>query len=160
MESRGAKATTMNNGDILDYIESRVIRVPESGCWLWMGKTSRGYGVIETKGLRVYAHRASWELFNNRSPVGLSVCHRCDVPCCVNPHHLFAGTHRQNMDDMVKKGRQQRIVGVDKLFAKLDAEKVIAIRVDPRPHRTIASEYGIASPTVCRIKNRQAWSHV
>ena len=83
---------------------------PDSGCWLWTGSRRRhGYGrmySLDRKGLS--AHRVSWELFRGPIPDGLDVLHKCDNPPCVNPDHLFVGTMQDNMDDMVRKGRQAR----------------------------------------------------
>lgn len=83
--------------------------IHENGCWIWdAAKDINGYGVFSSflneKGSK--SHRYSWELFNNKKiPAGLIVCHKCDNPICVNPSHLFIGTHKDNHDDMVKKGR-------------------------------------------------------
>lgn len=74
-------------------------------CWLWVGGTTKaGYGVMNSKGRMILAHRFSCELFNGL-PDGLYACHRCDMPSCVNPSHLFAGTATDNARDMVAKGR-------------------------------------------------------
>lgn len=83
--------------------------VTETGCWLWTGAITKGYGMIGS-GLgdrrTLLAHRVSWELCNGPVPAGLHVLHKCDTPACVNPDHLFLGTHTDNMCDMTKKGRQ------------------------------------------------------
>lgn len=75
-------------------------------CLLWTGRKSKdGYGKINRKGKTLSAHRYSWTLVNGPIPEGLFVLHKCDVPTCINPDHLFLGTHQDNMDDMKNKGR-------------------------------------------------------
>lgn len=82
------------------------------GCWLWTGsREEHGYGVFHVGAhSTVIAHRYGWELVNGPIPKRegaeeLCVCHHCDTPSCVRPDHLFLGTDKDNMRDMVSKGR-------------------------------------------------------
>jgi hypothetical protein len=80
----------------------------EENCWQWTAnKNNKGYGMIywEKHMKKMLAHRAMWEMTNGEIPAGLHVLHRCDNPSCVNPDHLFLGTHRENMQDKLAKGR-------------------------------------------------------
>jgi hypothetical protein len=82
-------------------------------CWMWNGYRIKGrYGHFNAGNKKMLlAHRFSWVHFNGDIPEGLYVLHKCDVPYCVNPNHLFLGTQQDNMDDMVRKGRQGRTGG-------------------------------------------------
>lgn len=85
----------------------KLIEIDAKGCWLWTkGRMPFGYGAIVVNGKTKLAHRVSYEAHVGPIPSGLCVLHRCDVPPCVNPEHLFLGTQLDNMRDKIAKGRQ------------------------------------------------------
>lgn len=87
------------------YVLERCVPLLD-GCWAWdRGLKESGYGVARTHEKTITAHRLSYLAFNGEIPAGLCVLHKCDVRVCVNPEHLFLGTHRDNAQDMVRKGR-------------------------------------------------------
>lgn len=89
-----------------ERFEEKYVPEPNTGCWFWIAAViGRGYGQFRYQGRLWVAHRVSWELAYGPVPAELWVLHKCDQPCCVNPEHLFLGTHDDNMDDMVRKAR-------------------------------------------------------
>src|ERR1700761_3720809 len=100
-----------------------VMPEPNSGCWLWVGSLNEnGYGTIGVAYKTQLAHRVSYRLHVGPIPDGLNVLHKCDVPCCVNPDHLFPGTQETNVIDMENKGRALHYEGEAHGRAKLTAE--------------------------------------
>lgn len=157
--------------------DARTIPVPESGCLLWIGDvTVSGYGTINLsrKGgkprRRELAHRASIELaYCAPIPPGLQACHKCDVPRCVNPDHLFLGTHADNMRDMKRKGRSGLLPGalirtggrlVHYSVAKFTDDQVRAIRRDRRSQPVIAEAYGVTQAAISYIQLGKSYSHI
>lgn len=132
------------------------------GCWNWTASkfNNSGYGLIKIAGKRRSAHRVSFELFHGAIPSGMLICHRCDNRACVNPDHLFLGTHRDNMDDMVAKDRQPR--GKKNGRARLDEETVVAARyaqlTSGASVATIARSLGVSKSTAHRALTGENWS--
>lgn len=142
-------------------------------CWLWTGPTrGRGYGAWKN----TYAHRYSYRLAFGDVPESLSVLHRCDVPACVNPNHLFLGTHQENMEDMKAKHRSQSgdqnpsrkhpelmSRGTDRWNAKLNPEAVRQMRSLAETGMqvsAIAKKYGVNRLTARSVVKRLTWRHV
>lgn len=80
--------------------------IEPNGCWLWLGyRMPFGHGQIGLGRKLILTHRASWIIYRGEIPEGMCVCHKCDVPNCINPDHLFLGTKHENNTDMKAKGR-------------------------------------------------------
>jgi hypothetical protein len=108
---------------------------PNTGCWLWIGSTKPfGYGSYSYRDAdghhNINAHRKSWMLYRGPIPDGLCVLHRCDVPQCVNPDHLFLGTLKDNSQDACKK-RRMNAPGITKGFPRMNAERTHCKRGHP-----------------------------
>lgn len=98
-------------------------------CWLWTGALdSWGYGNIRIEGKNQKASRVSYRMHKGDIPAGKLVLHTCDRPACVNPDHLWLGTNTDNMQDMVKKGRNSCKSGENNKNSRLSKEDVEEIR--------------------------------
>jgi hypothetical protein len=134
------------------------------GCWLWTGCLNRtGYGVITVRaGLHIEAHRLSWEIHRGPIPEGLEVCHHCpagDRPNCVNPDHLWLGTHEDNMRDRSTKGRWRRL-GLQNSGEPLDEEtarRVREARSGGQSERAVARAFGLSRWAVRVICEGRTW---
>lgn len=159
--------TSQKNPAELEILAERLalhsIPEPNSGCLLWTSTvTGKGYALLgighrDTR-REVRAHRLAYEVAKGPIPDGMQVLHKCDVPSCINPEHLFLGTNQDNMDDKVAKRRQPR--GECAGNAKLTEAQVRAIRIDERPRREIARAFGLSPGTVTNIVNRKRWAHL
>lgn len=127
-------------------------------CIEWTkGTNQKGYGRKWVDGKLVAAHRHAYEEAHGPIPDGLVVMHLCDNPSCYNVEHLTLGTHADNSDDKVRKGRQAK---GETLSKKLTETDVLTIRSLDLSHAEIAKMYGVSQSTITRIIRRDTWRHI
>lgn len=135
-------------------------------CWPWLGGTASGYGRFKAHGRLYSAHRVAYTLTKGPIPRGAGyhgtvVMHGCDNPACCNPVHLTAGTHRDNVMDMVRKGRsnaQGYAPGEHPLAKKFSPEVTLAICQSPLSSREAAKVFGVSTHTINRIRRENGCS--
>ena len=136
-------------------------KVDSTGCWLWTGYKHRfGYGRFKLWPERADrdAHRAAYLIYKGDIPPGVFVLHRCHVPSCVNPDHLYLGTHEQNMTDMKVSGRS--CLGARNGAAKLTTVEVWEIRrraLLGEKLKVLAARFGVSHGHIWRIVKALAW---
>lgn len=139
------------------YLLENYAPIPDAGCWLWLGAWSAaGYGKAHNYGTRIsrvkwdeQAHRLFYAYHVGDIPDELFVCHKCDTPACVNPHHLFLGTPAENTADMVRKGRKpthRRVISGDEVRAVFQSSLAVS---------KLAKQYGVSITTINAIRNRR-----
>lgn len=138
---------------------ARVLILSDEDCWEWQGALCDGYGKVmvrkEGKKRPDGTHRVAWELSYGLIPVGLCVCHKCDNRKCVNPLHLFLGTHADNAADKVRKGRCPR--GDAHPSTKLTARDRLAVLESAMLGITLADEYGVSPSTISKIRTEAGY---
>ena len=150
----------------LDRFWGKVDRGSPNDCWPWLGTINpvTGYGqVSDGRGRTALAHRVAYAAAVGPVAGGKNnhVCHRCDNRRCCNPAHLFLGHARENMDDMVTKGRSSRGVGRPKAKLNDDLVRHIRRRFDAgEPLALLAAEYGVSKPTLWKAATGRTWRHV
>ncbi len=145
-----------------ERIEQNVVRVPESGCWIWDGAvSSSGYGKLRSKYTQHTAHKVSYEVFKGPIQPGKYVCHHCDVRACVNPEHLFLGSPKENQQDMAKKMRHA--YGDRNGNSKLSedqAKSILSMRNSGKTKTSVGDAFGVSRVAVAKIWSGALWSHL
>lgn len=168
------------------------IKQPHLGpCWLWTaGTNGKGYGAlygIDLPGRQMYAHRYSWVLHYGPIPDGLYCCHKCDIPRCTRPDHLFLGTCKDNVNDAMKKGifssqkepmRKAKRIQFKELWKgkwnsrrgeghethKLSDDQIRKIRSTYKKgvhgYKRLAKEFPVSVQVIKRIVLRKNWAHI
>lgn len=149
--------------------DKHVIR--KDGCWDWKGpKDKGGYPVMSCRaGIGSdRGHRSSWVIHNGKIPEKMFVCHKCDNPICTNPEHLWLGTHKENNDDKISKGRAKYksppiMKGSSNPSSRLSEEQITEIKLligKGLTSRDIGKQYGVSKTTILRIKTGETWKHI
>lgn len=171
-------------------LEDRSIPITECGCLIWLGGISdHGYGSISINGKMERTHRASWIAYNGPIPDGLHVLHKCDLPLCINPEHLFLGTHQDNMKDRSRKKRGNHPTGLrngrhtqpyrtcrgenhpwhknpnhargeNNWNAKLTEQQILEIRDWKESQASASRHFKISTTTINAIVKRKIWKHL
>jgi hypothetical protein len=141
----------------------------EHGCLEFTGtKLKKGYGIFgigsrkDNTRSRKLAHRVAYFIAYGAIPDGMFVCHKCDNPSCCNPDHLFLGTPKDNVQDMIGKSRNVTISlkGEENPNAKFSNEDVIEISSGVLSFNEAKSRYGISKSHFYRLRSGNSWKHI
>lgn len=165
--SNGIKSFEESERDFWTKVDSTNFDDPTK-CWEWIGyKDPNGYGGCSFQGRYIGAHRASFIVHSGAIPAGLWVLHRCDNPPCVNPNHLFAGTPKENAEDMAKKKRTcfQRYPhlirkGESHHLTHLKESDIIDICLSNKTNAELGLEYGLHQGSISSIRTGRSWKNV
>lgn len=126
-----------------------------NGCWIWTDYTNNmGYGAMNYEGRPMVAiHRLMYQLANGSIPDDIWVLHKCDVPRCCNPAHLYLGTDADNMRDKMLKGR---------CWSKLKEDQVREIKRAPNhiASSELAKRFGVTYISIWAIRAGRKWKHI
>ena len=152
------KLTEKNKSNFWEKVIVSDIKFCEgTPCWEWQGATKMKAGAIGINGKVYNAHRISWIIHNGNIPKKLFVLHKCDNRPCVNPNHLFLGTQKDNVIDMVNKGRRGERLNP----RKLDELEVSEIReianIGELSYPQIGKMFNVSGSHVCNIVNYKTW---
>lgn len=155
--------TPNNSGKI--FVERAVETNDKVSCIIYPFRKNRsGYGRFESDGVNWRANRYALTLFSGPPEDGMCACHKpiiCKSPSCVNPHHLYWGTHLQNMQDIKINGTKiVRARGEKSGRSKLNKPAVIHIRESGMPTKDLARIYNVDRSSIRNVLIGKTWSHI
>jgi len=146
-----------DTGTLNERFHKKYIMAEKTGCWLWIGSCQGdGYATIQDGRRNLLATRLSYEIhFGDLQPTD-KICHKCDIPSCVNPDHLFLGTDQTNATDKMQKGRNVHVGGK----SELTAEDVVYIRQSDLNNKILADQFNLTPKSIKNIKTKKTFSNV
>lgn len=133
-------------------------------CLVWIGaKTRTGYGIIRINGMWKRAHRVAYELAFGEIHGDLVVMHQCDNRACINTKHLSVGSQKENVTDMINKGRANSVSGERHPKAKLTESDVESIRSRYQAYcskngaSALSREFGVSKQAILSILHNKTW---
>lgn len=149
---------------MFDLLAQLWAKVDKTGtCWLWQGSTDKnGYPLLRIEGKTKRVARVLWSLLHDvKLRESEHVLHRCDTPACLNPEHLFVGSHAQNMADMAAKGRSYKPTGAVNGRALLTFAQAQSIRTEAAQgasHSQLADKYNVSRGAVYHVLAGRTWN--
>lgn len=147
-------------------VDSRIAyEVTSSGCWECTSHRPHdargGYFSFRLNGKTIKMHRYMYERHKGKIPDGLLIRHKCDNPKCINPDHLEPGTHKDNVYDMIERGRQKIMLGECTSSAKLSNKQVADIKREFNDfvHQK-ANKYNVHYKTIWDILRGRSWVNI
>jgi hypothetical protein len=144
---------------------SKII-INKNGCWEWQGaRNEKGYGTVFYNSKPFMCHRLMFKLFKDELK-NLIVCHHCDNPCCCNPSHLFLGTHKENINDCINKGRskvfEKKHIAHNAKLSKKEAGKIVEfLAMNPETgSRQLADKFKIPMSIAKDIKRGRSYGNL
>lgn len=158
-ERRAGRLKLLEKESPQDFVKNR-IKVLENGCWEWQLSKFAGYGRTIRNGKTWPAHAYSYTVFVSSIPDGKQINHKCHNRSCVNPEHLYAGTQKENVQDMNEAGRRNQAFGSRGGNSKLTEELVKQIFVHNGSVKNIAKQFKVSISLIYQIKKKLIWRHI
>lgn len=124
-------------------------------CWMWQGSGNGKYGRFQYKKKKWYAHQLSWALTHDEVPT-LQILHHCDIKMCVNPNHLYQGTHQQNMDDLFWRGNWKQRASV----TEMDFHQIQDMFHKKATLAEVGNRFNISISVASSIRCGKHWSNI
>lgn len=123
----------------------------DTPCWIWRHArgNAMGHGKVMFRKKKTWAHRVMWMQHNGPVPDGLELDHLCRVPPCINPDHIEAVTHAENL----LRGDGTKVT--QEIY-----DQILSLRATGLSHRRISEQVAVSKSTVGDIVAGKRWSHL